>query len=120
MVVISRCVTEVLRYVMVIHDLSRLLARSITACYILMRSVFRSVKVSYGRNVDTMQFKAFLCHLYKAVTFTNKQRIYTQWVFKQQKGINVYNVQSAWQYSCFLTSSLDCVTSRDTTLFMEV
>ena len=28
MVVISRCVTEALRYVTVIHDLSRLLARS--------------------------------------------------------------------------------------------
>ena len=39
MVVISRCVTEALRYVTVIHDLSRLLARSITACYVMLRSV---------------------------------------------------------------------------------
>ena len=38
-VVISRCVTEALRYVTFIHDLSRLLARSITACYVLLRSV---------------------------------------------------------------------------------
>ena len=36
---ISRCVTEALRYVTFIHDLSRLLARSITACYVLLRSV---------------------------------------------------------------------------------
>ena len=38
-VVISRCVTEALSYVTVIHDLSRLLARSIMACYVLLRSV---------------------------------------------------------------------------------
>ena len=38
-VVISRCVTEALRYGTLIHDLSRLLARSITACYVLLRSV---------------------------------------------------------------------------------
>ena len=36
-VVISRRVTETLRYFTVIHDLSRLLARSITACYVLVR-----------------------------------------------------------------------------------
>ena len=77
MVVISRCVTEALRYmyVTVIHDLSRSLARSITACYVL------SVAVSCGqlrfdqgvtrfffglsrsatdrRNVDTIQYKAY-------------------------------------------------------------
>ena len=39
MVVLSRCVTEALRYVTVINDLSRLLACSITACYVLLRSV---------------------------------------------------------------------------------
>ena len=39
MVVISRCVTEALRYVTVVHDLSRLLARSVTACYVLWPSV---------------------------------------------------------------------------------
>ena len=38
-VVISRCVTEAQRYVTIVHDLSRLLARSITACYVLLRSV---------------------------------------------------------------------------------
>ena len=38
-VLISRCVTEALRYVTVIHDLSRLLVRSITARYVLLRSV---------------------------------------------------------------------------------
>ena len=60
----------VLRYVTVTHDPSRLLARSITACYVLLRSVaflprcntfFRSVKVIYGRNVDTLQYKAHFC-----------------------------------------------------------
>ena len=39
MVVISQGVTEALRYVSVIHDLSRLLACSIAACYVLLRSV---------------------------------------------------------------------------------
>ena len=38
-IVISRCVMEALRYVTVIHDLSRLLARSSTVCYVLLRSV---------------------------------------------------------------------------------
>ena len=35
-VVISRCVTESLRYVTVIHDSSGLLAHSVTACYVLV------------------------------------------------------------------------------------
>ena len=49
-----------------------------TACYVLMRSVafdqgvicfFRTVNGSYGQNVDTMQFKAFLYLLYKNKPF---------------------------------------------------
>ena len=68
MVAISRCVTEALRYVTVVHDLSRLLAvllRHVSSvaigCVLTLKShvFFPSVKVSYGRNINTMQFKAF-------------------------------------------------------------
>ena len=60
------------------HNLSRLLAHSNNACYVLMWSVvfwprhnmfFRAVKVCYRWNVHNVQFKAFLCLLYKNESF---------------------------------------------------
>ena len=49
-------------------------------------------------------------------------RIYTQCVFKQRNGVDVYNVQSDWRDSFFfdVKFGLDYVTSRDTMMFMEV
>ena len=53
----------------------------------------------------------------KAIIFTSINIIYTQCLYKQRNGVDVYNVQSNWREHCLLTSS---VTSRDTMLFMDV